>query len=96
MKHITLSLIVLFATTQVLWAAPVAKGRVLLQRDETYEQNLRWEASADKNVTPAKVMRWIMGLRGQALSAPSSTEFQPIFKTENGHIRAVAAIAFKF
>lgn len=72
------------------------QGRVVLLRDSTYEQNLRWEASADKTITPAKVLRWLMGFRGQALSAPSPTEFQPIFNTQNGHIRIIAAIAYKF
>ncbi len=74
-----------------------SQGRVQLLRDETFEQNLRWQSSADKTITPAKVIRWIMGMRGTAVSSkPSQTEFQPIFNTENGHIRIVAAFAYKF
>ena len=67
-----------------------------LDRDTTYEQNLRWENSADKNVTPAKVMRWITHLRGHSAAIPSPTEFQPIVHVNNSRIHLVAAIAYKF
>jgi hypothetical protein len=95
--HQTLErLIAILAATPQVWADGSNQGRISLMRDQTFEQNLRWEASADKTITPAKVLRWIMGLRGQSLSAPSQTEFQPIFNTQNGHIRIIAAIAYKF
>jgi hypothetical protein len=77
-------------------ASPMATGRVPLERDQTYEQDLRYESSADQTVTPAKVIRWIMGLRGQVVPAPRPTEFQPIVNAHDGHIRLIAAIAFKF
>ncbi len=93
---VILSSMIVLAGTQALWAAPTLRSRVPLLRDETYEQNLRWEASADKTVTPAKVLRWMRGLRGEVLSAPSQTEFQPIFNTQDGRIRFVGAIAYKF
>lgn len=91
-----LSLIGILAAAPLLWAEGSSEGRISLLRDQTYEQNLRWEASADKTITPSKVLRWILGLRGQNLNAPSQTEFQPIFNTQNGHIRIIAAIAYKF
>ena len=50
---------------------------VSIDLDQTYDRNLKWEASADKEVTPAKVIRWMRGMRGEQLSAPSSTEFNP-------------------
>jgi hypothetical protein len=78
------------------WASPMSQGRVPLLLDQTYDADLKYEASADKAITPAKVMRWIMGLRGQVVSAPSRTEFQPIINAHDGQIRYVAAIAFKF
>jgi hypothetical protein len=78
-------------------ACATSQGRqALLLRDNTYEQDLHWQASADKTITPAKAWRWFMGLRGQPVSAPSQTEFQPIFNAHDGHIRMIAAIAYKF
>ena|ERR1019366_3129538 len=71
-------------------------GRTLLLRDATYERDLQWEASADKAITPAKVIRWMMGLHGQILRAPSQTEFQPIVNAHDGQVRLIAAIAYKF
>jgi len=82
--------------TQVGWASPESQGRMLLLRDATYERDLQWEASADKAITPAKVIRWIMGLHGEILSAPSPTEFQPIVNAHDGQVRIIAAIAYKF
>ena len=72
------------------------QGRITLDRDTTYEQNLRWQASADKTVTPAKVLRWITRLSGQDAPAPGQTEFQPIVNVNDSHIRVIAAIAYKF
>ncbi len=65
-------------------------------RDRTYEQNLRWENSADKTITPAKVIRYMLSLRGRTLSAPSSTEFQPKVDANNSQLRVVGEIAYKF
>src|SRR5438477_10697617 len=88
--------IVLCLVTQVGWAFSENPGRVPLLRDATYERDLQWEAGADKTITPAKVIRWIMGLRGQNLTAPSPTEFQPIVRAHDGQTVYIAAIAYKF
>jgi len=71
----------------------------LLHLDSTYDQELQYEASADKTVTPAKVLHWIMGLNGQqtqTAGAPSSIDFQPTVGAHDGQVRFVAAIAYKF
>ena len=94
--HIVLSSLVLSLATQAVWATPVDRCKVCLHRDATYERNLQWEASADNTVTPAKVIRWIMGMRGRTLAAPSPVEFQPIVNAHDGQSLFVAAIAYKF
>jgi len=91
-----LSSVILGLLTSGAWADTLNQGRTILDRDATYEQDLRWEASPDKTITPAKVLRWVTQLRGQAVSAPSPTEFQPIVNVYNSHVRLVAAIAYKF
>ena len=82
--------------TQVGWAYSDSSSRVSLLRDATYERDLQWEASPDKVITPAKVIRWLMGIRGQIVAAPSQTEFQPIVRAHDGQTVYIAAIAFKF
>jgi len=94
--YIILSSLVLGFAGRPACATTTSQGRVPLLLDQTYDADLRWEASADKTITPAKVIRWMMGLRGQAVSAPSATEFQPIINAHDGQIRYIAAIAFKF
>jgi hypothetical protein len=79
-----------------VWADPGSQGRMPILRDATYERDLQWEASADKAITPAKVIRCIMGMSGRALAAPSPIEFQPIFRTHDGQSVYVATIAYKF
>jgi len=75
----------------------VTPDQTLLHRDHDYEETLRYEASADNNVTPAKVIRWLCSMAGHAITtAPSSAEFQPIVNVYNGQYRAIAAINFKF
>jgi hypothetical protein len=79
------------------WATSATHAKSLVQRDVTYEQNLRWEASTDQAITPAKVLRWMRGLRDVAVfNSPSPTEFQPIVNVNNSHVRIIAAIAYKF
>lgn len=79
------------------WADPVAQGRVPLQRDQTFEENLRWEASEDQAITPARVIRYLMGMRGtQVFDSKTSIEFIPIVNVYDSRVRAVAAIAYKF
>ena len=95
--RIILSSVFFVLASQVLMASSDdSYGRSPLIRDATYERDLQWEASADKVITPAKVIRWIMGLHGQTVSAPSRTEFQPIFRTHDGQTVYIAAIAYKF
>ncbi len=64
--------------------------------DRSYEAALRYEASADKAVTPAKVIRWLLQRQGQSVGAPSSTEFLPIVNVHDSKVRLIAAIAYKF
>src|SRR5258708_21058491 len=96
LRYIILGSLVIGCASQKAWAEPTSRGRVPLFLDQTYDTDLAWEASADKAITPAKVIRWIMGMRGQSVSAPSRTEFQPIINAHDGQVRYVAAIAFKF
>ncbi len=63
------------------------------ERDRTMERALRWEASADKTITPQKVMRHLFS---HNQGPEPRTEFQPILNVYNGQVRAVAAIAYKF
>jgi hypothetical protein len=80
-----------------LWAAPNDQDNGIMRRDKTYEQNLRWEASDDKTITPSRVIRWMRGARGAAIFATvSPAEFQPIVNVQNSRVRAVATIAYKF
>ncbi len=90
------SMVIALAAQPAMASSDDSHGRMLLLRDATYERDLQWEASADKAITPAKVIRWMMGLHGQILSAPSQTEFQPIVNAHNGQVRLIAAIAYKF
>jgi hypothetical protein len=78
-------------------AAPDAQGRVPIQRDATYEENLRWEASDDQAITPARVLRYLMGMRGrQVFESKSSTDFVPIVNVYDSRVRVIAAISYKF
>src|SRR5262245_41526598 len=81
--------------SQASWGVASA-GRVPLLLDPTYDRQLQWQACADKEITPAKVIRWMLKARGQHLSAPSSFEFQPTYKTHTGQSLYVAAVAYKF
>ena len=83
-------------TSKACAASAVSESASMIQHDVSYEQALKYEAGADKTITPAKVIRWVMGLRGQVVSAPSQTEFQPIVNAHEGHVRVVFAIAYKF
>ena len=94
--HLIVSLLLTSLLSKGTWASPTNQGRTVLDRDITYEQNLKWESSADKTITPAKVIRWMMSFRGQTPSAPSRTEFQPIVNAHDGKVRVIAAIAYKF
>jgi hypothetical protein len=93
-----LSLIFLGLSISGAWAGPpVGQGRVPLQRDPTLENNLRWEASDDQAITPARVIRYLMGMRGsQVFDSQSPIEFVPIVNVKDSRVRAIAAIAYKF
>jgi hypothetical protein len=94
--YILLGFAVLTLSAGAACADTVNQGRAPLDRDTTYEQDLRWENSADKTVTPAKVIRWMMGMRGSQINPPGPTEFQPIVNAHDGQLRVVAALAYKF
>lgn len=88
---IFLSLSLLFTTVGIAAASTPA-----FQEDRTYEERLRYEASADKSITPAKVIRWLMQKQGKSIGEASNTEFLPIVNVYNSKVRIIAAIAYKF
>lgn len=71
-------------------------SRVLFTRDATYEQYLHVQANPDEKITPARVIRWIMGLRGQQVAPPSAMEFAPVVDAGDHKVRVVAAVTYKF
>ena len=70
--------------------------RTLFSRDRSYEEYLHIRSNPDDKITPARVLRWIQGLRGEPVSAPSNAEFQPIVRANEGHYKVIAAVCFKF
>ena len=98
LKIMIVGCVVAAGMSRPCFAYPGNQESHYFERDTSYEQALKYEASADKTVTPAKVLRWVMGLRGQVVTAPppSRTEFQPIVNAHDGHVRLIAALAFKF
>jgi hypothetical protein len=79
------------------WADSNESENAIVQRDSTYEQNLRWNASDDQAITPARVIRYMMGMRGsQVYNSPSNTDFVPIVNVNQSRVRVIAAIAYKF
>ncbi len=101
MNHLTVSGILaavclVCATTQVQ-AAGASSSRLQLQRDPVYEQNLRYLASADTAITPAKVLRWVNSLMGHASRrAPSNIDFEPIFRAHDNQQQIIAQLDYKF
>jgi len=94
---VILSTAVLSLMAGTLCAAANGEGSSILRRDKTYEQNLRWEASDDQAITPARVIRWLRGAQGSAVfTTVSPAEFQPIVNVYNSRVRAIATIAYKF
>jgi len=69
-------------------------GTIPFERDRTLERALRWEASADKTITPQKVIRHLFG--GNKNAPLPSTEFQPIVNVHNERVQVIASIAYKF
>lgn len=70
---------------------------VRLQRDPTYEQDLKYIASPDTAITPAKVFRWMNSLMGNtSLGTPSNLEFQPIVRAHDSRKEVIGQIAYKF
>jgi hypothetical protein len=79
------------------WAASDEPENPIVPRDQTYEQNLRWEASDDQAITPARVIRYLMGMRGQQVyNSPSNTDFVPTVNVNESRVRVIAAISYKF
>jgi hypothetical protein len=92
-----LCLITLGLMTSLSWSASAGQGRVAIQRDPTLEENLRWEASEDQAITPARVIRYLMGMRGvQVFQSQSPADFVPIVNVNNSRVRIIAAITYKF
>ena len=97
MQKIIMSTAAVGLMTGPLWAASNDPESGIVRRDKTYEQNLRWEASDDKTITPSRVIRWLHGARDSDIfAAVTPAEFQPIVNVENTRVRAVATIAYKF
>jgi hypothetical protein len=90
---------------RVLMLIPAVSGAVMaqspsvVQRDRNYEQALRWEASADKAMTPARFLRWTRSLFGSAeqTAKESTFEFRPIVKANETYgKRVLATVVYKF
>jgi|SRR6185312_13094032 len=85
------------ATVWMAAALPALAQTTAVRVDAQYDENLKDQASADQAITPARVIRWMMGLRGQPVRRPpSNTEFQPTVDYQDSRVRVVAAIAYKF
>jgi hypothetical protein len=76
--------------------AAAAKHAQFCTRDASYEEYLRVRANPDEKITPARVLRWMAGLRGQAITKPSSTEFQPVVDADKHRVQVIAAFTYKF
>lgn len=91
--------LILLGLTLVALASQIAaasKTLTTFEHDFAYEQALRYEASADKAITPAKVIRWLTLRSGGNPGAPSSTEFVPTVDMNESKMRIMAAVAYKF
>src|SRR3954468_4839596 len=78
-------------------SAGFADISVSLQRNTLYEQSLRYQASADTAITPARVLRWLDSLMGYTPRPyNSSLEFQPIVRANEHKNQLIAQIAYKF
>jgi hypothetical protein len=74
-----------------------SRSIVRLHRDTTYEQNLRYSASVDNAITPARVLRWMRGMMGYSTrTRPSNLEFQPVLNVHDSRKQIVAQFAYKF
>jgi hypothetical protein len=77
--------------------AETSATRLQLQRDPTYEQNLRYIASADTAITPEKVLHVIESMMGYSTTGKTSNfEFQPIVRTHDRQSQVIAQFAYKF
>ena len=89
-----LGLLMIFHTGATVWAY---SEPTFLHLDSAYDQELRYDAGADKTITPTKVIRWIMSLNDpQTAHPPSPIDFQPIVRAHDGQVKFIAAIAYKF
>jgi hypothetical protein len=84
-----------------LWSvagqARASNREAVFTRDATYEEYLHLQSNPDENkITPVRVLRWMMGMRGQNIVPRTSTEFQPVVDADQHGVRAVAAVAYKF
>ncbi len=95
--HLIVSTLLITLAAGHSWARSSDSFKSDFNRDKTLEENLRWQASEDRAITPTRVIRWLRGVRGAAVfAAVTPAEFQPIVNVENTRVRAVATIAFKF
>jgi hypothetical protein len=77
--------------------AAAAGHQALFTRDAEYEEYLHVYSNPDENkITPIRVVRWMMGMRGQNIKPHTATEFQPVFDADQHRVRAVATVAYKF
>ena len=80
----------------VAQAGAAAKHAQFCTRDASYEEYLHVRANPDQKITPARVLRWMAGLRGQTVAPPSSTEFQPVVDADKHRVQIIGAITYKF
>jgi hypothetical protein len=92
-----MSTLVLGLVAGEVWATSADSDSAIVHRDTTYEQNLRWNASEDQAITPARVIRYMMGMRGaQVFNSRSNADFVPIVNVNQSRVRVIAAINYKF
>ena len=100
MSHLAISLALLMGGAGGLRAEAlnVSPSAVIqLNRDVDFEQNLKYLASADTAITPARVLRWVNSLMGHSAAVqPSNFEFQPIVRVHDSQKQVLGQIALKF
>jgi hypothetical protein len=95
--HYASWVVVAICVWSVAGQARAADREGIFTRDATYEEYLHVQSNPDENkITPIRVIRWMMGMRGQDVMPTTSTEFQPVLDANQHRVRAVAAIAYKF
>jgi hypothetical protein len=98
MNILKISLCALFVAALIAAARPCAAYQPAMRRDASYEQNLRYIASADTAITPSKVIRWMLSLKDPISQSTllSKIEFQPIVHSNETQHEFIAQFAYKF